>query len=664
MLSSLWSLFSVITVTLAAPLTGPTERVELPLPQDVQYSQYIAAQLHNASFSTDTGSVAAETTGPKLQAFIANTKVCVAANDTSAYRILVRNVGDIPAHDVGVEFRHPPGIEAVNIVPIPESEEDGRIVWVIPLLGPQQSAEFQVVLRIDADINKLVTQLSVAGEGGRVFTEHTIDGICGQYTGPTSTLPAGKLPVIICHPAEQGCLPTAQSLELGPNFQRAQGVTVCSPNDPEGCVAQEPRLGKRFAEAIADIIPGECRVVEDNIIATPEFHDALNRQGKPAAPFMLPLYNSGQDFVRLVHENVLLGIPNSFHARDVLRRLNLKHTEKQKGPIQKVLNGQLASTEVRTKIQPWMQEWRDETITAQRDLKQRYIQLQVQRQPKIDPLLPKAITNARTSIEQSCGQPDDGGLSSRLPAVKTAYQRNLVSRAQAYDQTQQNFVQLTGPLANFNLAQWQVDLASALDAFDQGNPTLLKKYLDTLPERERHAFTTGFENTYAKHATDDEAADNRLRLNQWERALDEPKTRAANCEKELRFGARIETTWCESGINPELHIDRPRPVRTDVAPPVAIPGGENAQIDERLVSGQAAPPACRGLPGDPWWAADCSCNCGAIIPNLKDPNNPNLGFCQFGGERKRITRHDKFIQTQQECLADDGDRDNHQDPFF
>lgn len=119
----------------------------------------------------------------------------------------------------------------------------------------------------------------------------------------------------------------------------------------------------------------------------------------------------------------------------------------------------------------------------------------------------------------------------------------------------------------------------------------------------------------------------------------------------------VQVTWCESGSYPErLLRGAPEPVKAKFGsirlPDTAVlPSPEPDSIDIGIGE------ACTGLPGDPWWATDCSCECGdfvllptaqefgAIVPCGQDPLPP-------------ITRHDIFVSSQAECKNDPGHEDS------
>lgn len=118
--------------------------------------------------------------------------------------------------------------------------------------------------------------------------------------------------------------------------------------------------------------------------------------------------------------------------------------------------------------------------------------------------------------------------------------------------------------------------------------------------------------------------------------------------------APVETTWCESNGYPEFVIrGAPEPFKAR-AGSIRLP--DTSDLDGTLtitlddaVRGQV----CGGKPGDPWWAPDCTCQCGELVDTASGPV-----LCQ---QLKPITRHDIFVTSQAECLLEGA---KHNDPFF
>lgn len=651
MVSSLVQLLATFSVLFTPPAGAAAEPIALPLPQEIDYAMYLRGQLLAANFSTDpraaAARVAAEQLKQPLEAFIINYESCVQARDAVAYRLVVRNVGQAVIDGVVAQFRYPAGrldYKESKAMPAGSAAPQGagKIGWNIGTLlpGHENWRELNVTFVAAAAAGEVPTEVTVSGGGGLALTSHTIPNYC-----PPTSLPSGsplpqKNPVILCDPADTGCaevFPLLGSLFRQVTQDPGRQPIVCSPNDPRGCTPNQPQLGVRFAETVASLLPGECSVVEDAILAEPDFQDGLNRRADVAAFFMRPLYDSGQDFSRLVLENEMLGIKNMLHAKEILRAIYTKHWHQRIEPLENVLRGGLTTNAIRARINQWHLDWVAETRQAQQDLTARYTTMQTIREKKIDPVANQAIIHAKNSLERACGVApppprDDGGLRPLLfegpQSVKQHYIQTLDQRRVAYNATQQLFVDPNNPIfpeAN-RATTWQNELRVALDAFDAGKPQPLERFIARIPQKDQTGFDTGWRFTYLRHAEADVDADDQVRLSHWEAALDTPKKAVAECARDTTLAARVEVSWCESGIYPSDYILReaPAPAKAQIiSPPQIIEGGDNALIDVQQTVGVS----CRGLPGDPYWAADCSCNCNQLIPGLKDGN---ILFCQAG----------------------------------
>ena len=481
-----------------------------------------------------------------------------------------------------------------------------------------------------------------------------------QGNTPANRVPLPqRFPAIICDPAEINC--TNSIPQLGVKFNAAQDPlnqpVICASDDPRQCIPNLPTFGLRFREAYADILAGECRVLADDVIALPEYHDALNRQADPAAAFMRPLYDSGVDFKKLVFENIILGIRNTKNARQTLQTIHTSYWKDHNEIVAKVLKKDLAGSDGIQQLNRLLDQWRQEVTGAQNGLNQSYTQMQEQRRAKFDPVADTAVSNAEESIAISCPEipePPDGGLeillyegTGTIPAVKEAYDNHLTARLTVYAQTQTQFAQL-----NAIQQLWQQQLYPALTAFDQGNPQALTQYSSQQGDLESETFQALFQ-LYYDHQKADETGDNIIRLDHWEVALDTPKEIATDCEKENVFNQPVETTQCESGDYPEFVIrGAPIPEKAKlggIAPPDTSGLQNNAQINPQEVQGVI----CGGRPGDPQWANDCSCQCGE--PVLCD------GEVKFCEQCSNFGRHDIMVTSREECIADGA---KHEDPFF
>ena len=321
MMLPLWGLFGVFTV-LVAPLTQAASPVSPALPQDIQYNEYVADQLDNAAFSNDPFQLldfyaqeASEDKGsgaPRLEAFLLNPNSCSNKGDSQDYRVTVRNVGNETADNILVQVQYPAEMRVESTEPEAENDKDKRLLtWVAQDLAPGGLITFAYTLHTEKQAKLYLNNLTVYyfnKEGNSLVTlgERRLSGECSMTDSIRNFL-AGRSPVfpaIVCDPAEIGCVDTYQTLKLGRNYFKAlapeQRPVVCSQIDQQlrqglvpPCKDFMPQLGKRFAEAVADVVPGDCRVLEDSRIIEPTLHDALARRSSPAAAFMRPLYNSG-----------------------------------------------------------------------------------------------------------------------------------------------------------------------------------------------------------------------------------------------------------------------------------------------------------------------------------------------------------------------------------
>lgn len=650
---ALWAVASVFLHTFVGPFAGAAEPLSLPLPQDVDYATEMRGELLAANFSTDPRAprpqVAAEASGSGLEAFIINYETCVLLRDVVAYRLVVRNVKETVASGVIGQFHYPPDIleykEGTGFPPttVTPGNAPGLLNWQVGtvLPGHENWHELNLTFTVKAPAGGISTELTVgAGDGSSLAgTSHTIPYNCPGAPEISTTPAATKQPAIICDPGDLDC---GESIpQLGPLFKEVvqnarRRPTLCSELDVDGCVENMPNLGPRFAEATASLLPGECSVLEDAILSDPAFHDGLNRRADVAAFFMRPLYNSGQDFSRLVLENELLGLDHLTQARSILSGIHTKHWELRRDPLNKVVQGALTTNTIRSQINQWHLDWITETRQAQVDLYSKYEELQKVRNAKFDPVAEAAITNAEDAIKAACGaappppQEKDGRLRRLLYIspnnVEQTYDQSLRDQLDKYRTMQELFVNPNDALfpERARATTWQRDLRAALDAFDAGKPELLKQFIVDIALKDESGFAAGWQLTYLAHAAGDVAADENVRLSSWEKALDSPKEKAAGCARDTTLAARVEVSWCESGTYPGDYILSEAlyyPAVRDALPPEEIGGGETSRIDVQRVVGES----CGGLPGDPFWAEDCSCNCNQLVTPARDGN---ILFCQ------------------------------------
>ncbi len=635
-------------LTLVIPVIHAANKPVVVLLSDANYANLASSYIYGGDITTDPtrqGVVAAITDDKKagkFEAFIINQTPCVAIDSVTTYKLLIRNSTKEAANGVVVEFEHSPDMEYVNASPQEADKAGNKLTW-FPGVVPSKGGfiEFGVSLKVKTN-GPFLSKLQVRSSLGQVLTEHLLVNQCGGGGGARGFI-RDKLPRIICDPAETGCAEVIPSLGL--RFSQAQDPqnqpTICSPSDPRGCLAKMPILGKRFREAIADIIPGECRVLEDDIISSPEYQDALNRRGEPAAYFMEPLYNSGQDFIQLVHENDILGIYHLKRSRLSLYAIHVRRWRQHTDIVKQVIDGSLSPGAAQSRLEDLLDEWKEEVETLQQDLAAAYQDTQGLRKEKFDPVAAKAQENAEESIYRACGAVPEEDLIPGLGDARAAYMRNLDERSQAFPDTQSQFATLEAVKKN-----WEEKLFPFLD-----NEDALRRY-NPGPGLDE-TFNKLFE-VYYRHADIDKSTDNEVRIQKWEVALDAPKTKATICEKEKVFHARVETTWCESGeYLPTQWTTGPPSVRQQRGE-LQLPdinGGNGGAINGALVKGIE----CAGRPGDPYWASQCECKCGDLV---LCPATGEITLCQLCYQ---ITRHDINVTTQAECVADG---QKHSDPYY
>jgi len=682
MMSSFLGLVSILTGTFVVPFAGAATPVNLSLPQETNYVEQISAQLGQATFATDpattTGLVAAAQNQPQgalLEAFLVNYHPCVRTHDVLAYRAFIRNVGDQTAHDVVAQFQYPPGVEFRMAVPPPSNfDPDKNIIeWQLGDIAPghHNGVELHITLVVTGAPQAVSTHLSVVyvdddGNQRHTLTSHTVRGNCDPPPNFESKPLPNKLPAIICDPAEQDCqggLPN-----LGFNFDQVKRnankvPTVCSPNDPRPCNPNDPELGVRFLEAVADIPPGECSVLDDDIIITPEYHDSLNRRADPAAVYLMPLYQVHQDFIELMHKNELFGLQNIIATKKTLRNIHNSNWQQYEAIVGSVISGRITLDQALQQFDESRQTWVNAIGKTQRDdLKETYEIMQEEQrqdnfwpiicgQDKYEPDKCKAVNLAKESVKRACSDDSDGGLAQLLPGVKQSYDAALNERTALYPDAQTKGLQQYQQQLNQQrtLLEQAIEEVKAKQANNANDPNAMEPLIEHQRQLIRMSsdILAVLTKPYSDHQYADKKRDFKTRLEIAEIALDTPKTVATDCQKDIDFGPQVATTWCESGNYPEYIIEEARqPDKRDIAPPALINGGEQAQINIAQVIGTV----CGGRPGDPYWSPSCSCHCNQKVrcgPKKK------LTLCQFCPPG--VTHHDILVTTQQECLWENAD---------
>ncbi|MBI1834164.1 MAG: hypothetical protein HYR90_05065 [Candidatus Andersenbacteria bacterium] len=592
---------SFLTIILAPLIAlAATQQVSI-VPQDTQYGALAAAQIYNSGFSTNPvgGSVPTAARGT-LTAFLITNQEHGTPGEPVVVRALIRNDSAGPARDVAVELLAEGGLEITSVEPTADDQDEDSLTWFAPDIIPYEYLTYDITFATSSP-GHLTLRVQYQNTDGKASVETTRGLVAAdEDTNPT-----------------EESSPSSASPTLGVNFQTALKngtyVIFCGDENDSECAEKKPTLGSRFNEAVASIEPGECRVNSDDIIVTPEYHDALGRKSRPAAYFMFPLYESGQDFKKLVVENEIDGIKNIIAVRRKLLPIWLACVNKKQ-----------------------TQADCNQTLTeAQKNLLKDYEAIQDRRKDRFSPIAKQAVNNANESIRRSCGVDSENNLQGPIDGVQKVYESTLDAREQAYTPTQATFIALLG------------------------NPRDVKDPYSV--------FGYALTNSYQAHTTIDKSRDEAVRLENWEVMLDSPKTDATTCEKEIVFKERVERTACESGnYTQDIIRDAPTPVKArqgSIQPP-NIPGNipeqyankQTVTIEDQALVGEV----CGGRPGDPYWAADCSCKCndvlssaGNVIPK-GDATGAGFNLCQG---QKEITRHDIFVTDQAECLKQGDESD-------
>jgi len=272
-----WQKITLFLFFLALPFASLATQNDKVQPKNYLSLPTISSQIFGNNFSSDPtreGRVAATTIGSseKLEIFLINKNECAIAGDSYTYRVMVRNEGDQVAQNLEVRVGYAGGTELLHTFR-PADEVNPllhEIIWREPALVPGAFVEYAFTIKLIGGQVRNVASVEFDWIGGRFIavTEHTIDGTCQIPRVQPTTLPQ-KLAAIICDASETACrnfLP-----DLGQPFQNAQNPAqqprVCSntPYNRNNCQPNKPQLGVPFRQATPTILPGECRVVEDEV---------------------------------------------------------------------------------------------------------------------------------------------------------------------------------------------------------------------------------------------------------------------------------------------------------------------------------------------------------------------------------------------------------------
>lgn len=693
-MSSIFSIFGIITTLISAIGTSAASSVPIPLPRDEDYIGSITQRIAGSHFSTDPqGKVAAagptSTTKTENGITITITKMpsCTRRGDIITYRLTI-TVPDRCSATITQDI-YPLGTEFIDAQRKEDSHDPASrtITWIEPALAPESCSipwtfTYTIRLKVKFVFNRIVNGVVVTHGGLRALSDHVAsdDGCSTPPSGTvpplfsTQPLPPGHEPVIICDPAEVGCVPKAPV--LGPSFKEADPYILQFANETQFTFAQvleavgNPKLGVRWKEAMADILPGECRAIPDDIILHPKFQDALDRRADPVNFFMMPIFNSEKDFKELVHVNDNQGQTHLILVKDRTLPLHRKYWLLHRDIIMAALEGKISGSTALSQLNALLDQWRAELNGVMVELQTKYTEMQLKRKENYPRILCeqdlasyscttcKAEDNVKSAIARACGIDADAGFCAHIDRIKLIYEQNLASRLAVYPATQSQFLTLQ-PVVNL----WNGELAAALAALDGGDKgAALRKYFNSFGIYEQNTYDTLFK-LYQEHARIDRSLDENVRIGEWEKSLeggesvpypydpnllDAPKKVVVDCTKEKIYKHHVETTWCEVGEYPELMqraAPEPRKAKLNniFLPDTSALDGSTAVIDESKVRGTP----CNPGPGNPWWAEDCSCQCDDLLPM------PNVGIliCPAG---TNVIRHDYYITSQEECLADKG----------
>ena len=228
-------------------------------------------------------------------------------------------------------------------------------------------------------------------------------------------------------PFEEGCEPTLRQLVLGPRFESAES-------------ARSPGFAsRRFDPPIPDIIPGDCRVAADDVVASPALQDALARRGRASAWYLRPLYDAGQDLKRLTEANYLADRPHYDELTERLQTLYRDYLTELANVLEPALTKPEDTPRINVELQRlqrrWEGRWRDidddvrEALDAWQEERLDAFALYLCDQEDLDPENCSAVRRAIQSVSRACLSPPantadrDGGLTEALPDLADKYRR-------------------------------------------------------------------------------------------------------------------------------------------------------------------------------------------------------------------------------------------------
>lgn len=658
-----FDILNLLAVTIAPLVSMAATVTPTVLPVDTNYSQLALAEIAGAQFSTDPTKSAmggSTDTNTPIEIFILTKGI--KEDGSISFIVNIHNTGNKVAKEVALGVTHPDSMVFTKSEPslnnLIKKDAKTELMWFLPDIAPKEQINVSLGFSGEGD-PKLGAQISYSYDdvdkvADTVYSPNprVLQAVAQPLPAKVGPTPSAQ-PAIICDPnIDNGCKQILPN--LGVNFQNALQLdshpVICSVTDPEPCEDKRPTLGERFTEAVAVTEPGECRVNEDARIVEPAFQDSFLRKEAPAAYYMVPLFDSGQDFKALVLKGIIEGIKYNINARKKLIPIWQDAYNKHNDIINSVLRGDITGEQAIAQLDNLIVQLSARLQTAQGNPAGAY-QIVIDTVRKgYDKEAGKAVENAAKSILRAChelnGEPE--ALAERLQFIKETYLVPLLSQLPLFypDQIVPQISTLTALRA-----YWSEALYPALRAFDQGDSGPLKAYNrgNTMA-----LFDDAFRATYISQADFAEQALEGFRLDHWEVELDTPKSTATECEfkeKVEKVIDPVETTRCEAGTVVESEIplnkDASDTVKGTAQPPTVV-GSDN----ENGLPGIA----CAGGPGDPYWATHCECKCGDVVTTNSDGSPV---FCE---QVYKITRHDIFITDTQECKQEP-QPEGHFNPF-
>lgn len=168
---------------------------------------------------------------------------------TTTFKVVVRNVGDVPVHNVELHDEVPQGAELVDTVPPAQVGASGELVWNLGEMRPgaESSVEMQIIPRTEGEIGSIATLRFHADASARTVA-----------TRPELVLEVKSAPDVL---VGEDAIVTIQVSNEGSGA--ATGVVV------EQALPQqfEHPSGAQIEYEVGDLAPGESREVQLTLTA-------------------------------------------------------------------------------------------------------------------------------------------------------------------------------------------------------------------------------------------------------------------------------------------------------------------------------------------------------------------------------------------------------------